>query len=290
MELSQLAKILLNRGVVVKIVYSENKHQKFITVFNAKYSDKFGLKGRSDKIVNIIDGEEINIDRIKINFLEYQLLPPGVFLKDLTGDTTLTDSFGQNFLLTDVNYVERIKAYILQERAIFIRFLLDQLEVYNTNNTGLIAASYYLRFNKTAASTIEDIKKEAEKDAISKYYIIKYDNEYILPGLRQIGCTNSVLTTTDIEVINSIKVLWFYEIQKQRQNALIFIKETINNLVGQLNLSEEERQDYINQSEEYIEMISDISTDIFDNITNVKDIINIWPESLHPLPYFAYGN
>lgn len=290
MELSQLAKILLERGVVIKIVYSEENLQKFVTVINTKYYNIFGMNETSHKIANIITDEEIDIDKLKIDLLEYKLLPPGIFLKDLTEETALTSSFGLDFLLKDLNYVDRIKNFILQERANYINFLVEQLEIYDSNKTDLIKASYYLRLKKNLSESIEGAKKEAKQDIISKFYILKYNAEYILPGLRQIGCTNAIIPTKDQNIIEAVKTLWFNEIEKQKQIALIYIENTINSLIQNLDLSDDEKNEYLNQSKEYMKMVLNISRDIFDDTTTVREIINIWPEILHPLPYFAYGN
>ena len=293
MQLAPLAATLLERGVVIKIYYTEESKQKFITICSTKHAKLFGVDECEGEAVDIILGTTVDINKYNLEILEYQLLPPSVYLEDLTKNVGLSLMYGQDFLLQDSSYVDKIKTFIKQQRAQYIYYLLEILEPCQSVNKKLLEASYLIRFYRTAPTEYSeaDIINDIKQDAIEKYFIARYNKEYVLAGLRQIGATNDILYTNNLDVLNAVKCLWYYEIDKQKQNALLYIDQTLSDLITQNNdLSEEERQEYLSQSNEYKKAISDVSSNILDSCTNVKEVLNTWPDILYPLPWFAYGN
>lgn len=293
MQLAPLAATLLERGVVIKFYYTEGSKQKFITICSVKHADKFGVKQCDGDAVDVILDSPVDINKYNLEMLEYQLLPPSVYLEDLTKDIGLSKIYGHDFLIQDHSYVDRIKTFIQQQRAQYISYLLEILEPCQAEDKNLLQSSYVIRFhtyppaNYSRESIINDIKK----DAIEKYFIARYNKEYILPGLKQIGATNDILTTDNKEVLDAVKYLWYHEIDKQKQNALIYIDQTLKDLVtNNTDLTEDERQEYLSQGNEYKKAIVDIDKKIFNECTTVRSVLNIWPDILFPLPWFAYGN
>jgi hypothetical protein len=293
MQLASLAATLLERGVIIKLYYSDGLIQKFITICSNKHANLFGIEQCEGDYIDIILGTSVDINQYNLEMLEYQLLPPGVYIEDLTKNVGLTLRYGQDFLLQDESYVEKIANFIKLQKAQYISYLLEILEPCQNVNQELLKSSYTIRFHKKASIdlTTETIVSKIKKDAIEKYFIARYNKEYILPGLKQIGATNDILNTDDSQIIDAVKNLWYYEIDKQKQNALIYIDQTLQDLIANSkNLAEEERQEYILQSAEYRKAIVDINEKIFDNCKNIRDILSTWPEILYPLPWFAYGN
>ena len=292
-SLLPLATTLLDRGVVIKILFSENSLKKFVIVSGSKHASCFGVSQVAADFVDVINDKAIDISTISIDVLEYQHLPPNVYLDDLTKDMGLSQTFGKDFLMQDKNYVENIKNFISQERARFISFVLESMSAVHKSDKNLINASYLVRFLElpSQSESAETISNKIKQDAIDKFFIVKDNDQYILPGLRQIGTTNSIINNKDISIINAVKALWYHEIEKQKENALIYIENILKQLLeNTTDLSDVERQEYLTQSHQYKEVIENINKDILNDCHNIKEVINLWPDILYPLPWFAYGN
>ena len=292
-SLLPLTTTLLDRGVVIKIFFSENSLKKFVIVCSSKYASLFGLPQVTADFVDVISDKAVDISTLSIDVLEYQHLPPNVYLDDLTKDVGLAQTFGRDFLIQDKSYIENIKNFINQERARFISFILESMDVVHKSDRDLINASYLVRFLElpSLSESAEIISNKIKQDAINKFFIVKDSDQYILPGLRQIGATNNIINNENINIINAVKALWFYEIEKQKENALIYIENILKQLQeNSTDLSDIEKQEYLTQSYQYSDAIKSINKDILNDCRDIKKVINLWPDILYPLPWFAYGN
>jgi hypothetical protein len=292
-SLLPLTTTLLDRGVVIKIFFSENSLKKFVIVCSSKHATRFDVSQVAADFVDVISDKAVDISTLSIDVLEYQHLPPNVYLDDLTKDVGLAQTFGKDFLMQDKSYVENIKNFISQERARFISYVLESMDVVHKSDKNLINASYLVRFLELPpqSESAEIISNKIKQDAVNKFFIIKDSDQYILPGLRQIGTTNSIISNKDISIINAVKALWYHEIEKQKENALIYIENILKQLLeNTTDLSDVEKQEYLAQSHQYKEVIENINEDILNDCHNIKEVINVWPDILYPLPWFAYGN
>lgn len=293
MQLAPLAATLLERGVVIKFFYSEGSKQKFITICSTKHANKFGVKQCDGDAVDVILETPVDFNKYNLEILEYQLLPPSVYLEDLTKNIGLSRIYGQDFLLHDNSYVDRIRTFIQQQRAQYISYLLEVLEPCQASDKKLLQSSYIIRFysQPPVNHSNDEIVNDIKQDAIEKYFIARYNKEYVLSGLKQIGATNDILDNNNKEILDAVKCLWYHEIDKQKQNALIHIDQTLKDLINQnQDLTDEERQEYLSQSNEYKKAIIDIDKSLLNECTTVKSVLNTWPDILYPLPWFAYGN
>ena len=167
------------------------------------------------------------------------------------------------------------------------------MDVVHKSDRDLINASYLVRFLElpSLSESAEIISNKIKQDAINKFFIVKDGDQYILPGLRQIGATNNIINNENINIINAVKALWFYEIEKQKENALIYIENILKQLQeNSTDLSDIEKQEYLTQSYQYSDAIKSINKDILNDCRDIKEVINLWPDILYPLPWFAYGN
>lgn len=297
MKMLELAQAALNSGAVLKVLYPVvNKpgvqKQKFSLICAAKFAKKFGIEELNTPYLDIIHNTPFSLESINIQAIEYQLLPPGIFLQDLISTTDLTKTFGNDFLIKDISYVYSIKNYIAEQKAALSSDVIGKLEPFSQGDLELTKAHYLVRFypNKLVLNySKNDIINEVKQDIIEKFFTVSDNNNIIYPGARQVGITNSQLECTDKSFISAVKKIWFSFIIKERDKLISELLERKNKL-SELNLNKEDIIEYNQQYDLYVDLLNNITPSCLNNYNTVREIINFWPDIITPQPTYTYGN
>jgi hypothetical protein len=94
MNVIEIAKRVLDRGVIVNAIYTKDGKQQYRTICASKVAHYFDVKPCNAAYTDIILGQPFDLDSVALDSVEYQKLPQGIFLQDLVDSTKLTSIFG----------------------------------------------------------------------------------------------------------------------------------------------------------------------------------------------------
>lgn len=290
MTLVEKAKLLLVRGVVLRILY---KNPAKLNVYAMVCTKEFYNKIKSPLPLQC---EYVDIFRkTKFEFPDETLIgfdcidmPQGLFFADFLEDSLITNKFGLNFLFDNNEYIEKITNTVNTKEAEYIQYFIYHLEKYYTGNDDDIKDLLSIRFYplSIAYSNRDDALEKVKNSISDQYHILEENGKPIIPALTQLGATtNDILQTNNENIIKAIKSQWYKMVSQERDIAL----ENLENLRHEwVEANTGNEEDAFEQFKEYKQMLLDINDSIVSNCKTVPDIIKTWPVAIQPQPWYVY--
>lgn len=298
MNLLDIAKAVMNKGLIVKFVVKTNNKQdnNFYVVAQSKWLKKFKIdcEHPDDSYVDVVLDKPINVDEIEPALIEYIGAPENVSIEDLINPSETFKKLGDNFLEANKHYMYKAMKTILNLKLTFKEYMDYYIENFETDDFNSIKDVYCLRFypKKITGETKEEVRKELINDLTVKYFThsapdfgLPTENA-LIPALQILGTATSNIFNIDPDFINAVRNQWKHLINKEKN-------KTIKDLEAQLKTiekytSEEEKAETSEQIQEMIKLLNELSLASLDDIKTVAGIISYWPEIMQPAPFYVF--
>jgi hypothetical protein len=296
MTANESLKILLKRGIFIKLIYfDKNNIKRFVFLMQGDWINFLNLQDpvKNNFIYDVSLNKEFNINSINIHSMEYLVFPKSFTYNDLLDD----NKSNNESLKYDKDYIDELSLMYhdtkIGYKKVIDHYLYDIEDIDNLSQEefdNLIYDYCILRYYPKKIKKTKNLYIEILKDINEKFFI--YDNPYNeetpesnIPAFKLLGISDKNLNVTDEIFINALKRKWYKLIEIEKN------KFTDDLLKVDLSFLEDSEKEEYNKELKILESeISLISNDDLEKLQSAKDVISYWPSTLEPKPYFVYNN
>jgi hypothetical protein len=291
MILTEMSKNLLDKGLLLRIIYTDDENiKRFTYIMLGEWLDKFKIKQskcNKNKIYDVILSREFNLDGLKIDCLEYPYLPTNFDLNVF---------LFQNISIIDYekNYEDNLKVVLyklIEEYEEQKKFFYRDIKNFNCLSGEELNDFLILRFYPKYKNNHNGLFQEIENDINQKYFTMPFQNVnkedcnipsdiYAFRSLFGISKKNE--TTKDKVFLDALKRRWMGLMINHKNDIFNELKNTD---ISFLTVSE--KQAFYEELEDYENSIS-IKISDFDEFKTPIEVISYWEPHLQPIPCFVY--
>lgn len=298
--LNEIVKKVLNKGIVVKVIFAHKERKNYVMLAQKRWLDVFDIETEAnfanDDIVDVVLNRKIDLDKLEVLMIQYVEAPKNVTLEDIVTPSLSFAKLGNDFLKSNKEYIKNVSKAILTLRLDFNENLNYHLSRCRNLKINELREIYYLRFFPL---TVDHLSKEEEvltlikNDVVERFFLHNELGDTIssvqitIPALYKIGVSANQIDNNNIRFIKALKRAWYDLIVEEREKLLIELTtqlEKLNNLKEDKDTIDESRIQII----EYIDLLKEINEDLLESLTTVKEIISFWPPLMQPTPYYLY--
>lgn len=296
---------LLDKGILVKLIYFDlsektqdlgeidKEPRRFVYLLKGKWLNllKEFEEVNDDDTINVSLHEPFILDEnIKIDIIEYVNFPDNVMLEDILDPSDTFKQLGDDFLKNHKDYLEKLKNFISDIKEELQNVYIEKLGEYKDLNDDIIRDLLILRLYPEKPLFEKECFINLKNDITKKYF--KYNSrenfsqrivESSILAFKMFGISEKNLNVSDMVFIDALKRRWYSLIEKEKnimhQNLL---------KMQDLDLTEEEREEYKEEVEEFKDELDKIIDENMKNLKTAKEVISYWPDILQPKPTFVY--
>lgn len=280
MILNELIVKALERGLLLRVLYSDNKKRMFKIIGKSKWLKKYKLKCVEGDIIDILRQKPTTLDNT-IDTIEYLFMPKNFNLRYFLNTQETIDNHKE--LLTGT--LEKLSNILLSYNE-YKNILIRDLKQLSFKE---IKDEFFVRFYpaKLLSRNKKQAINEIENDIIEKYFIIGHDikEHNTIPACTRIGLSHLLVDTSDSQLVASCKRKWFNVIEFEKNNLISTLQLQLKK-TRKRKLKNKSKA--INQLKQYIKLLQRINIRSMRHCNTIKDIISFWPDIMQPAPPYIY--
>lgn len=280
MTLNDLIINVIDKGIVVRILYNNNKKRQYKYIISGKWAHIYKKENKGqlmDALLEVPTTLETTIDTV-----EYIFMPAGFNLRwflSQPGD-----------IKTDSNLYKGTKDMFTEIQEDFNNYLYSHIGDIEHLDFKALKDEFFIRNYPvmTTAKNKKQLLNDIRRDIIEKYFIVgaNIDEIYTLPACTRVGLSFEHFKSNDKNLINCCRRKWFNIIEKEVNNLIGRLKYDIKNIQSQKNDAKSKKA--IRQLRLYIKMLKNINKSCLRKCSTIEEILSFWPSLMQPKPLFVY--
>jgi len=281
MSLNSLISAIVEKGIVLRILFNKNKKRHFRYVTTGRWAHLYGGVQSEDPYVDALLHASTTLED-NIDTIEYVFMPAGFNLRwfltqsnDITEVKELFESTKNKF--TDIR--NDFNSYMHSH--------IHELQQYNFKT---LKDEYFIRNypENTTAKNAKQLLDIIKQDIINKYFIIgsNTDEIYTLPACTRIGLAFEHFKSNDVALIKCCKRKWFDVIKLETHNLIGRLNYEIKLIKKNKKIKNKDKA--VKQLKLYIKMLQGVNRHCLKNCDSIEDILSFWPSLMQPKPIFVY--